>query len=304
MHDSEKPLIHVSIIGCGDIGSRICSELLNTYKSSAIQLSAYSRNRDSLRKLSLPGEAINTEQLDLDNPCDSFSDKFNRHYVFYLAPPPSNGQTDSRIRNWLASLDKNKLPKRILYISTTGVYGDHQGNRVTENTPINPQADRAKRRLDAEQALHDFSRENKIEFVILRVSGIYGKERLPLKRIKDQLPILSPELAPMTNRIHEDDLVQICITAMFKAKSTEIYNVSDGDKLNMSDYFIKVAQHSNLPVPPIIDWQQAESTLSKGMLSYLKESRFIDNSKMLKDLRIKLAYPSISDFFSLYSNNK
>ena len=297
----EKPLknVSISIVGCGDIGCRVAMLL-----QKSCPVTGYTRNKSTITHLNKHG--IGTDELDLDNLCKKSSDElspfsglFSEHVVFYFAPPPASGETDTRIRAWLATLDINSLPQRILYISTTGVYGDHQGRRVNENTPTNPQSDRAKRRLDAEQALAEFARKHSVEYVILRVPGIYGENRLPRKRLKAQTPMLRPEVSPITNRIHEDDLAACCVTACLQSNSAEIYNVSDGDNMTMSDYFIQVAEHLNLPAPPHISWYEAETMLSASMLSYLKESRIVDNTKIINQLGITLKYPSLSSFLKL-----
>jgi len=301
MPKTVKPVNSVSIIGCGDIGYRVANLLIQHRIVAAEAITGFSRNVKQLSRLS----ALNTDtkKLELDNlaTCgDLFTSHFGDQLVFYFAPPPASGSRDSRLRNWLGSLDKQQLPRRILYISTTGVYGDQQGQAVNETATTQPGADRARRRLDAEQALADFAHEHNIDYVILRVAGIYGAQRLPRKRLEQQLPILRLELAPLTNHVHEDDLCNICIQAALHSDSGEIYNVADDDQMTMSEYFIFIAEKLQIPAPPQIDWQQAEQALSKSMLSYLKESRIIDNSKIKNKLGITLRYPTLSDFFKLY----
>jgi len=301
MPKTVKPVNSVSIIGCGDIGYLVANQLIQQRVVAPEAITGFSRNAKQLSRLSALN--IGAKKLELDNLATSaaqFANHFGGQLVFYFTPPPASGSRDSRLRNWLGSLDKQQLPRRILYISTTGVYGDRQGQTVNETATTQPGADRAKRRLDAEQALADFAQEHNIDYVILRVAGIYGEHRLPRKRLEQQLPILRPELAPLTNHIHEDDLGNICIQAALLSDSGEIYNVADDDQMTMSEYFLFIAEKLQLPAPPQIDWQQAEHALSKGMLSYLKESRLIDNSKIKNKLGITLRYPTLSDFFKLY----
>lgn len=295
-----KRLNNVSIIGCGDIGCQVAEKLIALPHFNAAAITGYARNSASLSRIAQLG--VVAAALDLDNLQPNSAAKlgqFHKQLIFYFAPPPNKGKIDSRFRAWLAMLDPSRLPQRILYISTTGVYGNQQGRTVTELTPTKPQAERAKRRLDAEQALSQFAQQHGIEFVILRVASIYSLRRLPRQRIENKIPILRADLAPITNHIHEDDLVQVCVTAALQSNSGEIYNVCDNDNMSMSDYFISVANYLNLAQPPAINWQQAETVLSKGMLSYLKESRLIDNAKLLNNLHINLKYPSLSDFFNL-----
>lgn len=278
---------HIIIIGYGDIGRRVASLYLN----KNIPITGIARSESSFQQMK--DDDVTPVTADLDD-IDSLSDlSLADALVFYFAPPPSTGTTDPRMKNFLASLDTDSLPRKIIYISTSGVYGDQAGQWVTENTPPNPGADRSFRRLDAESQLFQFRNEQPVEVVILRVGGIYGPGRLPEQRIRNAVPVLRQELAPKTNRIHADDLARICIAAGKYGHDGEIYNVSDGCDSNMTEYFFQVAKHLGLPKPPTVDWEQAENTLSKGMLSYLRESRRLDNSKMLTELRITLKYPDL-----------
>jgi len=300
------PVNSVSIVGCGDIGCRVAELLSNPLHSDrALPKSAitgYTRSSASLSRITKLG--IGSQAFDLDtliqdplSSCPKYR-QFHKQIVFYFAPPASEGTTDTRHRNWLTTLDSEYLPQRILYISTTGIYGNQHGKHVNELTTPNPQTDRARRRLDAEHTLTEFSLQHGVEFIILRVPGIYGSSRLPRKRLENQIPILEPKLSPKTNHIHEDDLAQICVIAALKSNSGEVYNVSDEDNMTMSDYFIHIAKYLMLPIPPTVNWQDAEMTLSKSMLSYLKESRVIDNSKLINELGIILKYPSLSYFIN------
>ncbi len=278
---------HIFIIGYGDIGRRVAS----LYRNNKASVTGLARSKSSVRLMK--DDDVTPVIADLDD-IDSLSGlRLSGTLVFYFAPPPSTGITDPRMNNFLASLDREKLPRKIVYISTSGVYGDQAGQWVTENTPPKPGADRSFRRLDAENQLQQFRCEQAVEIVILRVGGIYGPGRLPEKRIRNAAPVLRQELAPKTNRIHADDLARICFAAGKYGSDGEIYNVSDGCDSNMTEYFFQVAEHLGLPKPPTVDWDKAESTLSKGMLSYLRESRRVDNSKMLSELHINLKYPDL-----------
>ena len=293
MTDKDKPFKHIVIVGCGDIGLRVAKIWKNQGKS----VFGVARSEESLNVLRQ--QHIHAISADLDNP-DSLTEFGGRlckqSLLYYFAPPPSAGTEDSRMVNFLNSLDKNNLPKQIIYISTSGVYGDQQGQLIDELTPPNPQVDRAKRRFHAEEQLIEYATNNtSVAVTILRVGGIYGPGRLPLQRLKDQIPMLHENLSPQTNRIHADDLAQVCAAAATEKSDGEIYNVSDGTNSNMTEYFNTIADFCNLPRPPLVDWEEAEEKISKGMLSYLKESRRMDNSKMINDLEIELIYPTLKD---------
>ncbi len=276
------------IIGYGYIGKYIASKYIKKgNKVTAVVTSAEKKSRAYKHKI-LP-ICCNLDKQYL--PLNSTKDR----EIFYFAPPPLIGTKDKRMKNFLSGLMNSGKPKRIVYMSTTGVYGDCKGKWVDEKQTLNPQADRAKRRVHAESLLKEYKKKIGFELIILRVAGIYGPERLPLERLQNRTPIISEQDAPWTNRIHSYDLVNICISAMENGKDGEVYNVSDGNPGKMTDYFNKIADLTGLPRPPIISKQESEETLSAALLSYLAESRRLDNKKVLADLKIKLKYPNLRD---------
>ena len=144
-----------------------------------------------------------------------------------------------------------------------------------------------------ETRLQTWGARHEVPVIILRVGGIYGPGRLPLQRIRDGVPVLKEELAPKTNRIHADDLARVCVATASKPPGSRVYNVSDGQEANMTEYFFTLADFFGLPRPPAVDWPEAERTISPGMLSYLRESRRMDTSRMQQELGVSLQYPSL-----------
>ena len=287
MNQKVKPFSSVVIIGYGDIGQRVAA----IWQEKDLKVSGLARSEASQQ--AMHAHQIETIMADLAEPQSLQNINLANSLVYYFAPPPRHGQSDPHMVNFLATIEANKLPARIVAISTSGVYGDCHGEIVTEDRPTNPQVDRAHRRLDMEQQLRHWGNEHNVPVIILRVGGIYSCERLPLERIKNAIPLIHERLAPKTNRIHADDLAQICVAAALKGKADNIYNVSDGCESNMTEYFITLADFFDLPRPPLVDWEEAEQTISEGMLSYLKESRRMDNTKMMQDLEITLQYPNL-----------
>lgn len=289
MTEKDKPFKHVLIVGCGDIGLRVAKIWKNLGKS----IFALARTESSIDLFRQ--QHIHACQADLDDPKTLANLPGRSSLLYYFAPPPAKGEKDSRMVHFLEKLDKDNLPAQLIYISTSGVYGDQGGKLINEQTPANPQVDRAKRRYHAEQQLQHWSEHTQVPVTILRVGGIYGPGRLPLQRLKDQIPMLHENLSPQTNRIHADDLAQVCVAAVAIKAHGEIYNVSDGTNSNMTEYFNTIADFCDLPRPPLVDWDEAEKAISTGMLSYLKESRKMDNYKMMNELEIELKYPTLKD---------
>ena len=278
----------VWIVGCGDIGRRVAA-LWNGKVDDITGIVSCAPSAAILTQLGIPSALTNLDDLEPPLP-----DMPASTLVYYFIPPPSSGIDDRRCQHFLASLSIQAVkPKRIIAISTTGVYGDCAGELIDEEQAVKPKTDRAKRRFDMESQLKKWCERFKIPLILLRVGGIYGPRRLPLKRIEQAVPVLKEELAPKTNRIHEDDLAQICVAAASSSHDFRIYNVSDGSNSNMTEYFFSLADHFGLARPPALDWEQAEQEISKGMLSYLRESRQVDNSRLLAELDIKLRYPTL-----------
>ncbi len=288
MADRVKSVPEMFIVGCGDIGSMLADNL----RKHGARVTAMVRSEVSGRRLQ--GLGLKTFFGDLDNP-DSLHDlPVAGTILYYLAPPPPYGDRDPRMHHLLEGLTNSEMmPHRIIYISTSGVYGDTGGKWVTEETPPKPQTDRAKRRLDAENTLLAFGRHHHVDVIVLRVGGIYGPGRLPVERLKKGLPVLNEAECGVTNRIHADDLVTILIAAAEKGRGDNIYNVSDGNPGNMTQYFNAVADVLGLPRPPSLSMAKAREQLSKTMLSYLCESRRMDNSKLLREFGISLRYPDL-----------
>ena len=275
------------IVGCGDVGRKLAA------RARQQKYAVYCLVRRTNSAASLLENGLNAAAVDLDLAAPTLTGEWDQEQVYYLAPPPSQGTMDPRMTRFLAALPTDK-PHRIVYISTTGVYGDCAGEWVDESRPANPQVDRARRRYDAEQQLRHWHDTGNGTLVVLRVAGIYGPGKLPLDRLRSNTPMIGAEAAPWTNRIHIDDLVSVCEAAMARGADGAVYNVSDGHPGNMRDYFDRVADLYQLPRAPLIGADEARSSLSPGMLSYLAESRRLDNSRMLDELGVTLRYPDLA----------
>ena len=275
------------IVGCGDVGRKLAA------RARQQKYAVYCLVRRTNSAASLLENGLNAAAVDLDLAAPRLTGEWDQEQVYYLAPPPSQGTMDPRMTRFLAALPTDR-PHRIVYISTTGVYGDCAGEWVDESRPANPQVDRARRRYDAEQQLRHWHDTGNGTLVVLRVAGIYGPGKLPLDRLRSNTPMIGAEAAPWTNRIHIDDLVSVCEAAMARGADGAVYNVSDGHPGNMRDYFDRVADLYQLPRAPLIGADEARSSLSPGMLSYLAESRRLDNSRMLDELGVTLRYPDLA----------
>ncbi len=203
------------------------------------------------------------------------------------------GVFDLRTRHLLAALSRATPPTQLLYISTSGVYGDCAGELVSETRPLNPQTPRAQLRVDAENQIRNWAKRNQVNANILRVPGIYAAERLPLQRISSGAPAIVQEQDSYTNHIHADDLVRIVVAALRYAKPNRVYHAVDDDEMKMGDYFDAVADAFNLPRPPRLPREEVHRVVSPAMWSFMDESRRMTNERMRRELKVKLSYATV-----------
>jgi nucleoside-diphosphate-sugar epimerase len=276
----------ILIVGCGDIGQRVATLEL----ADGSRVKGLSRSEQTTEHLQSLG--IQPIRGDLDQPASLQHLPAEGTLLYYFAPPSSMGVSDPHMEALVSVLTSPNLPRRVILISTTGVYGNCRGEWITEERLPHPETDRARRRLDSENRLRSWSDAENVPIVILRVPGIYGPGRLPEQRLREGHPVLREEESPFTNRIHADDLARVCVAASRHGRAGTHYNISDGNPTTMTDYFYRVADMLGLPRPPSITFEQARQQLSAGMLSYLSESKRIVNRRMCEDLCDPL-YPDL-----------
>lgn len=213
--------------------------------------------------------------------------------VLHCAPPPGEGESDPRTANLLAALDAGILPRRLVYLSTSGVYGDCAGALVDERRPVCPQTARARRRVDAERRLTEWAGARGLALVILRVPGIYAADRLPVDRLRKGMPALCDEDDVYTNHIHADDLADAASRALEADAPGGIYNVSDDTRMKMGEWLDFVADRMALPRPRRVSRTEAEAIVPPALFSFMSESRRLDNRRMKEMLGVRLVYPTV-----------
>jgi nucleoside-diphosphate-sugar epimerase len=188
-------------------------------------------------------------------------------------------------------------PARIVYASTTGVYGDCGGEWIDETRPPAPTTDRARRRVAAENAVRRAGKSGRMRVSVLRIPGIYALDRVggdPRERLRRGLPVLRREDDVHTNHIHADDLARACIAALTRGPPNRIVNVCDRSDLKMGDYFDLVADLAGLPRPKRIARAEAEQVLPPVSMSFMSESRRMTNRRLERELGVVLRYPTVA----------
>lgn len=278
------------VFGCGDVGRRVAKFLMGM-GVAVDDIFAYvntSKSAEICARMKVIALTV-----DLDNEIRDLS-LCDGAELYYTVAPQKSGNRDLRSRALLETWDAAGIkPKKVVVISTTGVYGDCAGQWIDELATVNPTTDRARRRLDSESVWAAWGQSNKVPIVVLRVPGIYAFSRLPKQRLMKRTPVVNPAECGYTNRIHADDLAMVCVKAMELGVANEVYNVTDGVPGKISEYLQAAARILGMDALPQITMDEALLSLSPGMLSYLSESRKISNQKMLDDLDIELSYPDM-----------
>jgi nucleoside-diphosphate-sugar epimerase len=264
------------LAGCGYVGTRLAVRM--AMRGPILALVRSEASAAALARAGLPVLAADFDgAITFPVPPDLAA-------VVYLAPPGGAGGTDGRFRRFLAALGGAR-PHVLLYLSTTGVYGDTGGAEVDEATPPAPGDDRARQRLDAEGQARRWAETAGARCVILRVAAIYGPGRLPLDRLRRGEPVLRAEDSGPGNRIHVDDLVAACEAALARPVAG-VFNVTDGRPESMAAFTRRVAALAGLPPPREVGWTEAAEEMSPGLLAFLREPRRVRNDRLVRELGV------------------
>jgi nucleoside-diphosphate-sugar epimerase len=277
----------ILIVGCGDVGMRLLPLLVKKYRVFA--LTSSTSRMSALRQAGAIPIYGN-----LDQPETLWRLPHLAAQVIHLAPPATQGLQDRRTSNLLSILSHGAgFIRQLIYISTTGVYGDCQGALIDETKTLNPSTARAQRRVSAEQQIRAWGMSG-VQTHILRVPGIYAGNRLPVERLGRGTPVLNADEDVYTNHVNADDLARLITYVLWRGKSQRVINACDDSQLKMADYFDLIAEKMDLPKPPRASRQDLSAQLDPMMLSFMSESRRIQN-KRLKELKFKLRYPTVED---------
>ena len=288
------------IVGCGDVGQRVLRNLRTGPGAGRMQVLALTSSADKAARLRARGAVPLVGNLDDLNTLRRLAGVATR--VLHLAPPPGEGAggrdwwRDPRTVALARALRLRSLPVSLVYASTSGVYGDCQGALVAETRAVAPATPRAQRRVNAERAVRHLGRAG-VRASVLRIPGIYAADReggTPEARLRRGTPVLCAQDDVFTNHIHADDLARACVAALWRGRPQRVYNVSDSTHMKMGDYFDLAADLYELPRPPRVPRSTAQEQLSLMLLSFMSESRRLDNQRMVQELRLRLHYPNVA----------
>lgn len=292
------------IVGCGDVGQRVLRNLASGPGAGRVRVLALTSSAAQVAPLRALGATPLRGNLDSARSLRRLAGLATR--VLHLAPPPGQGDKSSGSGAWwrdprtlalARALRRRSLPQVLVYGSTSGVYGDCGGALVTEARPVAPATPRAQRRVDAERAVRHLGRAG-VRTSILRIPGIYAPDRengTPEARLRRGTPVLAAPDDVHTNHIHADDLARACQAALWRGAAQRVYHASDDSDLKMGDYFDLAADLYGLPRPPRVPRSSAKEQLPLALLSFMGESRRLDNTRLHRELRVQLRYPTVRE---------
>jgi len=278
------------IVGCGDVGLRVLRLLHGRLRAVAL-----TSNAQRVNVLRAAGSVPLVGDLDAAGTLGRLAAVAD--WVLHLAPPPAQGNSDPRTAALLQALARSTRVRRIVYASTSGVYGDAGGAHFDETRAPRPATPRARRRVDAEARVRRHGRAFGVTASVLRIPGIYALDRAggdPRERLQRGAPLLADNDDVYTNHIHADDLARACIAALFRGAPQRVYHVSDDSALKMGEHFDAVADAFSLPRAPRLSRDALRAAVSEMQWSFMSESRRLDNTRLQRELRVRLAYPTPS----------
>ncbi|MDX5592320.1 SDR family oxidoreductase [Pseudovibrio sp. SPO723] len=207
------------------------------------------------------------------------------HILVSIAP---NDGGDPVLNAFLADLAKAQ-PQWIAYLSTVGVYGDHDGAWVTEETECKPVSLRSRQRVAAESQWLQFAHDTNTRLLILRLSGIYGKGRNGFVNLERGTAKRVIKPGQVFNRIHAEDIAGV-LKASLGTSAAGIYNVSDDEPAPPQDVVTYAAELMGVAPPPEVPFEEAN--MSPMGRSFYGETKRVDNAKVKRDMNYTFAYPT------------
>jgi len=212
-------------------------------------------------------------------------------YVLISIPPDENG--DPVLAVFGDTLAGGNL-RSVVYLSTIGVYGDHRGGWVDEQTPPAPSSDRGRWRVAAENAWQQFGARNSVPVAVLRLAGIYGPGQNALVQLARGKARRIVKPGQIFNRIHVGDIAQ-AIEGALARRAGGLFNIADDEPSSPADPIVFAAQLMGREPPPEIPFTAAAPSMTEMALSFWQECGRVRNDKLKRELGVALRYPTYRD---------
>jgi len=209
------------------------------------------------------------------------------HLLISAAPDETGDPVLNALRDDIANAPNLKW---VGYLSTIGVYGNHDGGWVDEDTPLTPATKRGQLRVEAEAAWQALAVKTGLPLHIFRLAGIYGPGRGPFAKVRRGTARRIVKKNQLFSRIHVEDIAQVLLASINRPDPGRIYNVCDDNPAPPQDVIAHAAELLGLPVPPQEDFETAKMTPMAR--SFYAESKSVRNTRIKDELGVTLYYPT------------
>lgn len=217
-------------------------------------------------------------------PGGDVSDAIRSATHLLISPAPTDAG-DPVLAEFSEAIVAAPLLEWVGYLSTTGVYGDHQGGWVDEATPLTPSTKRGQLRVNAERQWQELG----LPLHVFRLAGIYGPGRGPFAKVRNGTARRIIKKNQLFSRIHVDDIAQVLAASIAKPNPDAVYNVCDNSAAPPEDVIGHAAQLLGMALPEAVDFETAEMTPMAR--SFYAESKRVRNDLIRNELGVKLLYP-------------
>ncbi len=246
--------------------------------------------RDEETRTALADKGIRAFLFDRERPLDDPAGILSRATdILSSVPPDADGDPVLDCHGEIIAAMSGL--RWIGYLSTTGVYGDTGGARVNETSPVNPSSARSRRRVGAENQWLELYWKGRLPVHLFRLAGIYGPGRSTLDQVRAGRARRIDRPGHLFSRIHVDDIVTVLRTSMARPRPGAVYNVCDDVPAAPSDVVAYACELLGVKPPHVVTYGEAVGDMSAMALSFWNDNRTVDNSRMKRELEIKLAYP-------------
>lgn len=265
---------------------------IRNHRNGFVSITGTARSRDKADSLSrdrVDGLLFSPEEQD-----ESIAERLmDSDDLIVSVPPDESG--DPVLRHFGQAIKDSPVLRRIIYLSTIGVYGNHDGEWVDEDTPVAPESARSKRRAEAERQWQSLAREKGCELHILRLAGIYGPGRNAIANLRAGKARRIVKDGQVFNRIHVEDIARAMSACMHGAPgdAVRIWNVCDDMPAPPQNVVTFAAGLIGSAPPPIVPFEEAE--MSDMARSFYAENKRVSNVAIKEALDFKLAYPTYRD---------
>ena len=275
--------INIFCFGFGQVAKNFIKKI----NDKNIDISLTTTSRENSNKKSYENIAYESYQFSENSFDQRLIERLKSSDHILVSIAPINGE-DIVLKNFQNKFE-NKRIKSITYLSSTSVYGNHNGNWVDEISNTIPTSTNGIARLNAERSWLNIASKKNLPLQIFRLSGIYSNQNNVLTRLKSGNAKIIEKKNQFFSRIHVEDIANILFKSLRSVKTNEIYNISDDKPASSEELILYGSKLLNMEKPEVVDLSKIESQMVRD---FYKDSKKVSNKKMKSFFEYELKYPT------------